>query len=82
MGKLTISSICCTNCNKLFNVNTEDIEWEHMKNMGVNDSNPNKFDYELVQNIVCPYCNSSQKIIFRAIGSSEYELEEMTISSL
>lgn len=82
MGREIINKIACNKCSREFDVATEDIEWEHLDALGENDDNPALKDFGLIQKFSCPYCGTTQKIAFSAIGGNEGHFSEMKVVSL
>ena len=82
MGRQVINCICCSQCGREFNVATEDIEWEHLQDIGEADDGTSIRDYGLFQKVTCPFCNADQKIVFAAKGRDESHIEKMTVVSL
>lgn len=77
-----INSITCPKCGKSFDVNTENIEWEHMGDKGETESDSSLHDYGLFQKIVCPHCGEEITIVVHAIGESIDRLRSIKVSEI
>lgn len=82
MGRQVINTIECAKCHKVFDVATEDIEWEHLTDAGETDDNGGIHDYHVFQIVSCPHCDKDNNVIFIAQGSSEVHLNTMKVVSL
>lgn len=82
MGREIINKIICSKCGNEFDVATEDIEWEHLDDLGEIDENTNLKDFGVMQTVSCPICNAEQKIVFKAKGENAVHLSEMKVISL
>ena len=82
MGRQVINRIKCGNCSREFDVATEDIEWDHLADLGPVDDGSNIRDYGVIQSVTCPYCKETQKIVFAAKGKDEAHLDKMKVSEL
>ena len=69
MGKQLINQVQCQHCGKMFDVNTEDIEWEHVADLGENEEHAPLHDYGLIQNIECSHCGGKNSIVYKALGT-------------
>ena len=67
MGKQLINQVECEHCGKMFDVNTEDIEWENVADLGVNEEHAPLHDYVNMQTTECPYCGKENTIVYKAI---------------
>ena len=69
MGKQLINQVECQHCKRMFDVNTEDIEWEHVADLGENDIHAPLHDKGLVQKIQCAYpdCRKENTIVYKAL---------------
>ena len=68
MGKLLINQVQCQYCGRMFGVNTEDIEWEHLQDAGENDFYAPMHDQGVFQKIECPYCKNENSIRYIEIS--------------
>lgn len=68
MAKQLIQQVKCPQCGKMFDVNTEDIEWEHVVEIGENAVDHSKHNYVCVQKLECPHCHHKNVICYRAVG--------------
>lgn len=68
MGKQLINQVQCQHCGKMFDINTEDIEWEHLQDAGENDSYAPMHDKGLFQNLKCPHCHNDNSIRYTEIS--------------
>lgn len=82
MGRQVINTIECAKCHKVFDVATEDIEWEHLTDAGETDDNSGIHDYHVFQKVRCPYCYKVNNIVFIAQGGSEANLGTMKVVSI
>ena len=82
MGRQLINMIECSKCHKEFDVATEDIEWEHLTDAGETEEDVSVHDFNVFQNIDCPYCGKDNKIVLQAKGRASSELESITVVSL
>ena len=69
MGKQLINQIQCQHCGKMFDVNTEDIEWERIADMGENDKHAPLHDKGLIQKVQCTHkdCRKENSIVYKAL---------------
>lgn len=86
MGKQLINQVECEHCGKMFDVNTEDIEWENVADLDVNNNHAPLHDYGNIQKIDCPYCRKENTIVYKAIGNIQtgniYSQEVIIIDSI
>lgn len=68
MAKQLIQQVKCQHCDKMFDVYTEDIEWEHVVEIGENAINHSMRNYVCVQKMECPHCHQKNVICYRAVG--------------
>ena len=68
MRKQLINQVQCLHCGQMFDVNTEDIEWEKLTDMGENENNKPMHDYGRFQTIKCSLCGKTNTILYKAIG--------------
>jgi len=70
MAKQSLNQVQCKYCGQMFDVNTEDIEWEHVRDLGENDQHAPLHDYGYIQKIKCPnpMCKRENTIVYRAVG--------------
>jgi Fe2+ or Zn2+ uptake regulation protein len=69
MGKQLINQVQCQHCGKMFDINTEDIEWEHLEDRGESDVHAPLHDMSLLQKVICanPNCGKENTILYRAL---------------
>ncbi|MFR7607970.1 MAG: hypothetical protein ACLUZR_08295 [Odoribacter laneus] len=82
MGREVINSIRCGYCKRVFEIAKEDLEWEHLKDIGECDDDNSLHDYVINQEIQCPHCGKMNKILMKARGKSETNLEPVEIISM
>lgn len=82
MGREIINSIECGNCRQCFDVATEDLEWEHLSDIGERDDDTNLHDFAIWQKVECPYCQKANDILFKAIGYSNIDLIKKEVMSM
>ena len=82
MGKQVINQIECTKCHKMFDVATEDIEWNSLKDAGEIEEDSSIHDFYVSQTIDCPFCGKRNKVMMHAKGKSDAELNSMKVDSL
>lgn len=82
MAREIINNITCGKCGKLFDVATEDIEWEHLEDAGEKEENPEIHDYSVFQTVDCPHCGAKNRIVMHAKGKSAANLESLKVFSL
>ena len=68
MAKQLIQQVKCQHCGKMFDVNTEDIEWENVVEMGPNAVDHSMHNYGCLQKIKCPHCPNDNVICYSAVG--------------
>ena len=64
MGKQKVNSIFCCKCRKNFDVNTEDIRWTELSDMGECEVELGTKQMGLLQDVTCPYCGKINRIAF------------------
>lgn len=74
-----IKTIQCPYCKKDFDVNTEDIEWEHLEDLGEVDDNNDLHDFGLFQKVTCSHCYANIQIVFNAKGKNVVNISSMDI---
>ena len=81
MERQVINSIECDKCHIMFDVATEDIEWEHLNNMGVCESEPKTTQEGLLQKLACPYCGKENNIAFeqRSLPNGDVTFTEVRL---
>lgn len=82
MGKDVINMIECGFCHKKFDVATEDIEWEHLEDVGEVEEGGSIHDYHVFQVVDCPYCGKPNKIVMHARGKNSEEFSSIIVSSM
>ena len=82
MGRQVINQIECAKCHKMFDVATEDIEWEHLSDAGETEEDNTIHDFNVFQTVDCSYCGKENKIVLQARGKSAAELDTMKVVSL
>lgn len=82
MGRQVINQIECGYCHKMFDVATEDLEWEHMKDIGERDDDPALHDFAISQIVECPHCGKENDILYKTKGKSEMEHEMGDVMSM
>ena len=82
MGRQVINQTECAKCHKMFDVATEDIEWEHLSDAGETEEDNTIHDFNVFQTVDCPYCGKENKIVLQAKGKSAAELDTMKVVSL
>ena len=70
MAKQLINKVQCRYCGQVFDVNTEDIEWERVNDLGENDQHAPLHDYGYIQKMKCPNpeCGKDIMIVYTAVG--------------
>ena len=53
MGRQVINQIECAKCHKMFDVATEDIEWEHLSDAGETEEDNTIHDFNVFQTVDC-----------------------------
>lgn len=81
MGRQVINQIECAKCHKMFDVATEDIEWEHLSDAGETEED-NTIHFNVFQTVDCSYCGKENKIVLYAKGKSAAVLDTMKVVSL
>lgn len=82
MGKQVLDTIECCKCHRMFDVATENIEWEHISDAGETEENARIHDFKLSQTVICPHCGNANKILLHAKGESADQLETVEVISL
>ena len=82
MGRQIINSITCCNCNTQFDVATEDIEWEHISDIGETEENSGIHDFKVSQTVECPHCGKKNKILMHAKGKTADQLDSIEVISM
>lgn len=82
MGRQIINDIECAFCHKVFDVATEDIEWEHLSDAGETEEDSTIHDYSVFQTVNCPHCGKPNKIVLHSKGKSEAQLDSWKVFSL
>ena len=82
MGRQVINQIECAKCNKMFDVATGDIEWEHLNDAGETENDSIIHDFNVFQTVECPYCGRENKVVMHAKGQSADNLDTMKVASL
>ena len=70
MSRQIINTIQCAHCHKEFAVATEDLEWEHISDIGETDDDSSIHDFAIHQSVVCPHCGKSNKILAKMRGTT------------
>ncbi len=78
MGRQIITNTTCAFCDKTFDVATEDLEWEHLKNVGETDEDPQLFDYSISQKLNCPHCDKDNEVLITMKGKNEADIDLST----
>lgn len=71
MGRQIINNIECAKCHKMFDVATEDLEWEHADEMEADDSVSGYPETHIMQKIECPYCGKENTIVYKGIRNTD-----------
>lgn len=73
MGKQLINQVQCKYCGKIFAVNTEDIEWEHVEDRGESESHAPLHDISCFQKAICTNakCGKENTIMYKALEDLE-----------
>lgn len=71
MGRQVINKIKCAKCGRMFDVATEDLEWEHAVEMEAGDSKSGYPETGIMQNIDCPHCGKPNTIVYRGIHNTD-----------
>lgn len=82
MARQIINSIECGFCHSFFDVATEDIEWEHLKDHGECDDNSALHDFAVWQNVCCPHCGKDNNILYKTIGKSADNIQNGEVISM
>ena len=82
MGRQIINSIECGYCHKTFKVATEDLEWEHIVDIGERDDDATLHDFAISQKVDCPHCGKANNIIYKTVGHSDMDLQEGEVMSM
>lgn len=82
MGRQIINHIECGFCHKEFDVATEDLEWEHIEDVGETDEDVTLHDYAISQKIDCPFCSKANSILVVMKGTSVAKIESMEVKSM
>ncbi|MBP1542160.1 MAG: hypothetical protein ILA25_08365 [Prevotella sp.] len=82
MGRQVINQIECAKCHKLFDVATEDIEWNHLNDAGETEDDSTIHDFNVFQTVECPYCGRENKVVMHAIGKSAAEFDSIKVIPL
>lgn len=82
MAREIINQIECGFCHKIFNVATEDLEWEHITDVGEREDNPGLHDYAISQKVTCPHCGKANDILYRSIGRSSTDIVSQEVMSM
>lgn len=82
MGRHIINDIECGFCHKVFDVATEDIEWEHLSDAEESEENSSIHDFSVFQTVDCPHCGKANKIVMHAKGKSESQFDTLEVISL
>lgn len=82
MARHVINQIECGYCHKYFDVATEDLEWEHTKDVGEREDNPDLHDYAISQKVTCPHCGKANDILYKSIGSSSTDIDSHEVMSM
>lgn len=82
MGRIKINRIECGYCHKMIDVATEDLEWEHIEDIGERDDNPNLHDFAISQKVQCPHCDRENNILNKTKGKSAMDLQEGEVLSI
>lgn len=82
MGRQKINQIECGYCHKNFDVATEDLEWENMKDVGERDDDPTLHDFAISQTVVCPNCGKENNILYKTKGRSAMDHEKGEVLSM
>lgn len=80
MGRQHLLDTNCGVCDRKFDVATEDLEWEHLADCGETDEDSALHDYSISQEITCPYCKGSNKVMINFKGKSGGEIDLTTVS--
>lgn len=73
MGRQVINKIECAQCHKMFDVATEDLEWEHAVEMEAGETKSGYPETRMMQKIECPCCKKENTIAYKAIHNTGAE---------
>lgn len=82
MGRQIINSIECSYCHKTFKVATEDLEWEHIEDIGERDDDASLHDFAISQKVECTHCGMANNILYKTVGHSDMDLQEGEVMSM
>lgn len=71
MGREVINKIECAKCHKMFDVATEDLEWEHATEMEAGETKSGYPETRIMQKIECPYCKKENTIAYKGIHNTD-----------
>lgn len=84
MGREVINKVECAKCHKMFDVATEDLEWEKADTIEAKESKSRLRETHIMQKIECPHCKKENTIVYKEIGDSQskdYTREVFSIES-
>ena len=82
MAREIINQIECGNCHKNFDVATEDIEWEHITDVGEREDNSELHNYAISQKVTCPHCGKANDVLYKSIGRSSTDIDTQEVFSM
>lgn len=82
MAREIINKIECGFCHKNFEVATEDLEWEHITDIGECDNDSSLHDFSISQKVECPHCCKENSILYKTVGKSAMELTKGEVMSM
>ena len=82
MGRQVINKIKCAKCGRMFDVATEDLEWEHAVEMEAGDSKSGYPETGIMQKIECPHCKNENTIVYKSIHNTDTETYTHEVYSL
>lgn len=81
MAREIINQIECGFCHKNFNIATEDLEWEHITDVGERKDNSDFHDYAISQKVTCPHCGKANDVLYKSIGRSSTGIDIQEVIS-
>lgn len=84
MGRQVINKIECAQCHKMFDVATEDLEWEHAVEVEAEDSKSGNPETRIMQEIECPNpkCGYKNTIAYKGIRNTDTGIYTREVYSL
>ena len=82
MGRQVINKIKCAKCGRMFDVATEDLEWEHAVEMEAGDSKSGYPETGIMQKIECPHRKNENTIVYKSIHNTDTETYTHEVYSL